>query len=192
MNDRRDGLDTVADATIVDDASTRTVHVGEDDASGGITTVIVPDDDPAVASGPSNYRRTLILLLGIACAAIAIVSITLALFVRMMLLGRPSEPAALAPPAGSSAVRASASCSYRADAPGEGTLTIACDVTNASTEVVRTVVVPVVHRGEIAERVHHQEITLGPGERVLRRYELRGRPPADAAGRCSCEATPAP
>lgn len=95
-------------------------------------------------------------------------------------------------PARSRPLRATARCTYQRGEGGQGSLVIACDVTNSRPTAVRATIVPVIYRGAVPERVHYDEVTLAPGERVTRRYELRGRPERDVGSGCACEVNAAP
>ncbi len=89
-------------------------------------------------------------------------------------------------------LRATARCSYKPGSGGYGALTIACDLTNSLPRAVRATIVPVIYRGTIPEPIHREELTLAPGQRVVRRYEARGRPEQDVGSGCACEVTTAP
>lgn len=94
-----------------------------------------------------------------------------------------------APGAAAPSLRTAARCAFAPGPDGRGTLTLTCDVESLADVAIRATLVPVVHRGGVAERVHSEEVVLGPRQRVARTYALRDRTRETAGDRCTCEAT---
>jgi hypothetical protein len=219
--ERDAGLDTlVDDATMADDGLSTVVVDDEDDPPTGssamprdaFATVVVPenvDASPLSSQGASRPRRTqlrpFVLAMGIVGLGVFGLAIVLVGLVRAVLEGgevrapsAPVQPVELSPPPVGSPeaepLRATARCSYQ---PGSGpsalgTLSIACEVINPRATAARVNVVPVIYHGDVAERVYREELQIGPGERIVRRYDVRKRAERDIGTSCACEATQAP